>query len=103
VKDFESQDISVSDAFMTNADVPTLATKGIIDNPINPFTGKEITDSEKNAHAQYIIMSDEWKIEKNDGNTFLPSSWASIQENLWDNDKWFFYEGDMILDEHNIP
>ncbi|MBQ9281260.1 MAG: membrane protein insertase YidC [Treponema sp.] len=28
--------------FMTNGDVPSLALKGIVENPVNPFTGKSI-------------------------------------------------------------
>ena len=39
VKDFGSTEFTISDEFMTNADVPTLATQGLIENPTNPFTG----------------------------------------------------------------
>ena len=39
VKDFGSKEFVVSNEFMTNADVLTIATKNVINNPINPFTG----------------------------------------------------------------
>ena len=47
VKDFNSTEFTVSEEFMTTADVPTLAVKDLIDNPVNPFTGKEITIQRK--------------------------------------------------------
>jgi len=49
VKDFNENAIMKTDAkFMSNADVPSLALGGIIENPHNPFTGNEITMEEKN-------------------------------------------------------
>lgn len=47
VKDFGAQEFTVSDEFMTNADVPVLTTDGLIENPVNPFTGKDISDTIK--------------------------------------------------------
>ena len=82
VKDFNSDGFTVSGEFMTNADVPTLATEGLIKNPTNPFTGKEINTDEKSAHDQLVILSDKWDVNENNGNTFMPSSWASVSENL---------------------
>ena len=32
---------------MTNADVPTIACKDIIEHPINPYTGNEINNKNK--------------------------------------------------------
>ena len=55
---------------MTNADVPTLAASGVIDNPINPFTGKAISGSEKTAHPQVVTSSGHWDITTNNGTTF---------------------------------
>ena len=73
VKDFGSEGFVTSDTFMTNADVPTLAADGIIENPVNPFTGKPINSDEKTAHDQYIMTSGEWDVSINNGNTFLAS------------------------------
>ncbi len=103
VKDFNSVGFKTSDDFMTNADVPTIATQGTIENPINPFTGKAINNSEKNSHKQFIIVSDDWVITKNNGNTFLPARWISVSDNLWDKNNWDFYNNDTILNEHQFP
>jgi YidC/Oxa1 family membrane protein insertase len=44
VKDFNASGIMKTDmAFMSNADAPSLAMEGLIENPHNPFTGKKIT------------------------------------------------------------
>lgn len=78
VKDFDSKKFTISEEFMTNGDVPILALEGVVDNPINPFTGKRIDSSEKKQHAQYIIESEEGNVERNNGNTFFPSKWYSV-------------------------
>lgn len=103
VKDFDSQEFTTSTEFMTNADVPTLAMESLIDNPRNPFTQKEITSDEKYAHEQYIIISNIWDTEINNGNTFLPARWASVKDNVWDANNWEFSEEEVILKEHKLP
>ena len=48
VKDFGAHGkIQTSEEFMTTADTPYLATKDVISNPVNPYTGKPITDQGK--------------------------------------------------------
>ncbi|MGN0492574.1 MAG: YidC/Oxa1 family membrane protein insertase [Acutalibacteraceae bacterium] len=103
VKDFDSTEFTISDEFMTNADVPTLATKGIIDRPINPFTGKEINNREKTAHDQFITRSNSWNTSTNNENTFSASSWASVKGDLRDKHNWTFYNKDIVLSEHAFP
>ena len=103
VKDFNSKGFTVSDAFMTNADVPTLAMDRLIENPVNPFTDKAITSDEKYAHDQIIIVSDEWDVTKNNGTTFLPSIWASVKDNIWDKGNWEFSNVETVLTEHKLP
>lgn len=103
VKDFGSKEFSVSDKFMTNADVPTLAVKDLIENPVNPFTEKEINNLEKTAHEQYIIISNKWDVMTNNGNAFLPAMWASVKESLWEKENWAFYESDIVLEQHQFP
>ncbi len=102
VKDFNSTEFTVSDEFMTNADVPTIAFDGLIENPVNPFTGKPINSDEKYAHDQFIILSGVWDVNKNNGNTFLPSKWASVSDNFWDKNNWTFYKDEMVLSEHYV-
>ena len=38
VKDFNASGFNVDYSFMTNADVPCIATEGVITAPINPYT-----------------------------------------------------------------
>ncbi len=102
VKDFNSKEFTESKEFMTNADVPTIAFEGLIENPVNPFTGKLINNDEKYAHEQFICLSGTWDIKKNNGNTFLPSKWASVSDNFWDKDAWTFYRDSMVLTEHKV-
>lgn len=103
VKDFDAKGFSTSEEFMTNADVPLLAMEGLIDNPVNPFTGNEITDAEKYAHDQLICVSQDFDIRKNNGNTFLPSKWAAVKDNIWDEANWSFSTEEFILAEHALP
>jgi len=92
VKDFNATGFEVSDEFMTNADVPTLATEGVIENPTNPFTGKAIDNTEKTAHPQYVILSDKWDVVENSGNTFIPAAWYKVEEDIWNKENWIFLE-----------
>lgn len=103
MKDFNSKEYMVSYDFMTNADVPTLATKDIIENPTNPFTGEAINSDEKTAHDQFIIMSWEWDVLSNNGSTFLPARWASVKDDLWDRENWKFYDEECVLTENAAP
>ncbi|MDE6025183.1 MAG: YidC/Oxa1 family membrane protein insertase [Lachnospiraceae bacterium] len=103
VKDFGSTEFSVSHEFMTNADVPVLATDGLIENPTNPFTGKVITNAEKMAHEQYIIAPTKVGTVTNNDNTFFPSRWARVKEDLWNRANWEFYNEEIVLDEYAFP
>ena len=89
VKDFDSHGFTVSDEFMTNADVPYIAMDGLIDNPVNPFTGNIMTDDAKYTGEQHILLSDIMSIEENNGNTFLPGPWyAFTGDDIFDADNW---------------
>lgn len=95
VKDFGAKEFTVSDEFMTNADIPTLAVDNLITNAVNPFTGKVINNYEKTAHKQFIIASYDWDVNENNGNVFLPSYWWSVEDDIWDKDNWDFI-GDFV-------
>ena len=87
VKDFNSTEFKVDNQFMTNADVPTIAFGGVIDNPVNPATGNPIDSSAKQGE-QHIMWSEEWDIGTNNGNTFLPGDWFSVHDNIYDTNNW---------------
>ena len=55
VKDFDSKEFKIDNSFMTNADAAVLSCKDLIENPVNPFTGKKIDGSEKYAHPQIVV------------------------------------------------
>ncbi len=97
VKDFESTDFIMSEEFMTNGDVPTLAVIDIIEDPVNPFTGKIIDNSEKTEHDQYIIFSKELDVEKNNGTTYLPAKWYSVHDDMRDADNWKLVSGEEVV------
>ena len=88
VKDFDAKELTTSDEFMTNADVPTIAFKGIVDKPVNPFTGKEINSNEKR-NKQYVMGSDKYRLHMNEGRTtFTPIKWYSVHTNMLDKNNW---------------
>ena len=74
VKDFDATGFTVSDDFMTNGDTPVLATSGLIEDPINPFTKNPITSDAKTG-PQTVFCSDIINVDENNGNTFLPGPW----------------------------
>ena len=74
VKDFDATGFTVCEDFMTNADTPTIATSGLINFPVNPFTGNPI-NSEAKYGSQMVIYSRVWNPDDNNGNTFVPGNW----------------------------
>lgn len=88
-KDFDSHELITDNTFMTNADTPILATKDVIDNPVNPFTGKQINDEIKRAGDQHIFMSDNYFININNGKTFIPGKWLYVHDNIFDLKNWY--------------
>ncbi len=88
MKDFNATEFTTSTEFMTNGDVPTLATSDVIENAVNPFTGKAITNTEKTAHKQYLFASTDWDATTNNGNVFTPADWYSVENDAWDINNW---------------
>jgi YidC/Oxa1 family membrane protein insertase len=91
-KDFNSRNsLNTDETFMTNADTSLLAMKDIIANPVNPFTGKSLTDHKKdgitistmrltdfNDHSRYTykITNNAWLHVKD--NIFEPANWERV-------------------------
>ena len=89
VKDFDAKGFNISDQFMTNADVPTIAMDGLIESPVNPFTGNKVTDEMKNDEIHEVQLTAVWDTYKNNGNTFLPATWYAVHgTNIFDHDNW---------------
>ena len=85
VKDFGTTGNLVTDnTFMTHADVPLLAMDGLIENPVNPFSGNLIESNKKNGVTvttagvlQFIISDNQWLHVRDD--IFVSSNWERIE------------------------
>jgi len=91
VKDFNSSgDIQTSNEFMTNADTVWMALDGIVDNPVNPFTGNPINDDAK-SHPQLITTSYQWNTkEYQQGTTFDTDDghFYTVHDDIFNFDNW---------------
>jgi YidC/Oxa1 family membrane protein insertase len=89
VKDFGTTQYTVSEEFMTNADVPSLALSGIVENPINPYTGNPITTDAKESDL-YVTTSENYDVLVNNGNVFDTSDgeWYKVGDNIFDEENW---------------
>ena len=92
VKDFGAKGFTVNEDFMTNGDTPTLATSGLIKNPVNPFTGHAIDSHEKQG-PQTVFYSRIIDVEVNNGNKFMPGAWFVMEGNPHDPSNWK-YQGE---------
>ena len=92
VKDFGARGaLSVSEQFMTNADVPALALSGIVEKPLNPTTGREIAEvpsGEKAASG--VTISHNWRPGANNANTYrLPDDdFYTISKSVFKAENW---------------
>ena len=92
VKDFNAKGFTVNNDFMTNGDTPTIATSGLIKNPVNPFTGHAIDSHEKDG-PQTVFYSRIIDVEVNNGNKFMPGSWFIMSGDPHDPANWK-YQGE---------
>lgn len=90
VKDFNATGFSVSNEFMTNADVPFIATNGVVENPVNPFTGNPITDENTDKSDGSVLVMDEpnWMVYYVNGTVFDPAYWYSVHGNVFSEESW---------------
>jgi len=89
VKDFNAGEFTVSDTFMTNADVPMLALEGLVEDPVNPFTGNAIDDTAKKEGKLYITTAENY--DQNPGNTIDMTGgvWYTLTgEDIFDKNNW---------------
>jgi hypothetical protein len=89
VKDFGSTGFTVSEDFMINADVPFIASQGIIEDPVNPFTGNPLI-----SHLEYGMPVCVYN--SNDSNvTDTPADGDAVR---FTSDDWYTFDGNQILD-----
>ncbi len=92
VKDFNSRGKLKTDmTFMTTADVPVIAMKGVIKNPVNPFTGTPVTDELKK-HGAKVVLNRRWSPFRHHHDEYLftikEEDKATVRENIFDPDNW---------------
>ncbi len=87
VKDFGARGFTTDYTFMTNADVPTIATNDIIDSPVNPFTGNPITSDSKIGAVQQVIISEEFEPDP-ERYQYYPGDWYSVHDDIFVEENW---------------
>ena len=74
--------------FMTNADTPYLAAKGLF-NEINPFTGKDLKVENK---SKYTFLNNSpaqsTRIRYNKAFNIDDSEWIYVKDNIFKNENW---------------
>jgi hypothetical protein len=89
VKDFHAHGaLIVDDSFMTNADVPLIALKDIVENPLNPWTGKIITGNKENGIT--LTTSVLWSVDRHSEYSFAikPDEWLHVHTTIYDQNNW---------------
>ncbi|MCR5589910.1 MAG: YidC/Oxa1 family membrane protein insertase [Lachnospiraceae bacterium] len=91
VKDFnaDAAGIAEDDEFMTNADVPSIAMSGIIEDPVNPFTGNPV-NTDRKYEGPIVIAGDKKDVEKETETVFDSEEipWYSVHDSIFDAANW---------------
>ena len=90
VKDFSSHgSIKTDMTFMTNADTPALATKDIISNAKNPFTGNKFNVENK---AEFVKLAsapaESTRIRTNTQFKVADDHWFTVKDNIFEAKNW---------------
>ena len=96
VKDFGAEGFSVSNQFITNAETPAIALDGIVNDPVNPFTGNPIVSRLGDADSFRYFSSTQFNPSDAQTCTFEPGDWFSYNPdygNVYDVSAWD-YQGD---------
>ena len=90
VKDFDSRgELQIDEQFMMNADVPTIAMDGLIENPVSPFTGNPINmDGKKDGVNLWWPGGYAFKAQNFDGDRYSEPGWYHVKDNLFDENNW---------------
>lgn len=89
VKDFNSKEFTISDEFMTNADTPYLAVNGVIESPVNPFTGNVISNDMKYSEPIHVSCYSNHHIDKR-ATVFTDdtSGWYKVHDDMREASNW---------------
>ena len=86
VKDFNSTGLSLDEQFMVNADVPTIALKDLVENPVNPFTQNPINSEAKGYPKQFVLRYAEYK--KPGQTVFGGGEWFAVHDDVRVKENW---------------
>ncbi|WP_461246055.1 hypothetical protein [Treponema sp. R6D11] len=87
VKDFNTNfKLKTDNKFMTNADVPQIATEGLVYPLIDPFTDKEMTIEKNNGVT--IFTNDIWEPVIFNQTHIKPNEWLSVKDNVFEPSNW---------------
>ena len=88
-KDFYSEGaLAISDDFMTNGDVPSLLLEGLIDNPVNTFTGNLLQADKNNGVTITTIGALSTYRHNKYGYNIGKNQWLYVRDNIFDPDNW---------------
>ena len=97
VKDFNSRGFTTSDEFMLSADVPLLAVKDVVADPVNPFSGRRIDEVSKPKQEQLLLYSFEWDVNVNCGTQFIAGDWYTVGGDIWNKNAWHSVANKAVL------
>ena len=91
VKDFgaASTPVAEDDSFMTNADVPTIALAGIVDDPVNHYTGNPV-NSERKSEGPIVICGKKTGVDP-ESTTVIDDPeipWYSVHDDIFEGSNW---------------
>jgi len=89
-KDFGSTGFGPDEQFMTNADTPTMAMTGLINDPVNPATGNPVFCDQKSEPEQHLADTLDWRINVNNGNVFSANDWYAVRSDSRDISNWAY-------------
>lgn len=91
-KDFgDKGSLQIDSRFMTTADVPILALGGIVENPVNPFTGNLVDSSQKKDGVIVTTHVSLWAPEHSKSEyifTVPDDSWYHVKDNIFVDSNW---------------
>jgi hypothetical protein len=95
VKDFDAHgEIKEDMTFMTNADTPSIAVKGIAENDVNPFTKNPLEVKNK---ADYVKIAfapmENLRIRDNTKFTVHDDQWYTVHDDIFDDKNWSRVKG----------
>ena len=94
VKDFNDTGFRSDDTFMTNADVPAIATAELFADPADPFTGGRLDMSGKDGGVS-VTLSDHNLLGENSGYRLYTedSPWYNVNADIFRPENWVRVEG----------